>query len=106
MMPPLLRRLFDEGLSSLPPSRLEELAHECREFGEAQVSARYFVLEDAFLAMADAWEHPVHRSLSQELNRLCLQMQDVVGEPDEEAATRLARTLADSAFLAIVNSPA
>jgi hypothetical protein len=96
--PPLLQRLFEVGLSALPPDRLEELAQECREYGEARLSVRFFVLADAFVCMADAWERPVDRSTSSELNRLASQMRDVVDEPDEEAATRLARTLTDSVW--------
>lgn len=105
-MPPLLQRLSEHGLLALPPNRLEDLAHECREYGEATVSVRYFVIADAAEIIQWAYERPVSQALQGELERVCNLLCELPEEPDEEAATRLARTYADSAAEAIRNEPA
>lgn len=91
-----LRRLASSGLSSLPPSKLEDLASWYWDFGEASAKAQYFVLWRVFNELAEAFGQfeAVGIDLMGSLDAALAEfLPEIVAEDDNQTATRLAVAL-------------
>lgn len=90
-----LLRLANTGLASLPPSKLDDLASWCWDFGEASAKAQYLVLSRVFLELAEAFGQfealgdPVRKADA----ALAEFLPDILTEDDDKTATALAVAL-------------
>lgn len=98
-----LRRLADEGLAALPPTRLADLGSWCWDWGVATGDARYCVLSRTFRMLDDWWDTGVpYTSVVDRLDAvLARELPSVLDVPGAADGSALATHLHESAAAAL-----